>query len=168
MGVQSPIPLYGPCPQQAIFDDTNPVSPKKKMLKANSPFILTKQKVNLAKTVSYRPIQTRAGLFYPGDGVVDSLLAPRGSTTKRLKESDLVVTQPRAGLFYPGDGVVDSLLAPRGSTTKRLKESDLVVTQPVKIISSMSQSPFALLNANSAGTHPIGPVPVTRTLRAPK
>ncbi|KAF1867007.1 hypothetical protein Lal_00049434 [Lupinus albus] len=36
----------------------------------------------------------RAELFYPGDGVVDSLLAPRGSTTKRLKESDLVVTQP--------------------------------------------------------------------------
>ncbi|KAF1863410.1 hypothetical protein Lal_00031297 [Lupinus albus] len=34
----------------------------------------------------------RVGLFYPGDGVVDSLLAPRGSTTKRLKESDLVVT----------------------------------------------------------------------------
>ncbi|KAF1869641.1 hypothetical protein Lal_00017216 [Lupinus albus] len=78
----------------------------------------------------WRGILERAGLFYPGDGVVDSLLAPRGSTTKRLKESDLVVTQPRAGLFYPGDGVVDSLLAPRGSTTKRLKESDLVVTQP--------------------------------------
>ncbi|KAF1858584.1 hypothetical protein Lal_00014339 [Lupinus albus] len=77
----------------------------------------------------------RAGLFYPGDGVVDSLLAPRGSTTKRLKESDLVVTQSRAGLFYPEDDVVDSLLAPRGSTTKRLKESDLIVTQPVKIIS---------------------------------
>ncbi|KAF1881014.1 hypothetical protein Lal_00023045 [Lupinus albus] len=54
----------------------------------------------------------RAELFYPGNGVVDSLLAPLGSTTKRLKESDLVVTQPRAELFYPGDGVVDSLLAP--------------------------------------------------------
>ncbi|KAF1866389.1 hypothetical protein Lal_00024400 [Lupinus albus] len=42
----------------------------------------------------WKPYFWRAGLFYPGDGVVDSLLAPRGSTTKRLKESDLVVTQP--------------------------------------------------------------------------
>ncbi|KAF1884035.1 hypothetical protein Lal_00012995 [Lupinus albus] len=40
------------------------------------------------------PAVYRVGLFYPGDGVVDSLLAPRGSTTKRLKESDLVMTQP--------------------------------------------------------------------------
>ncbi|KAF1893388.1 hypothetical protein Lal_00001857 [Lupinus albus] len=45
----------------------------------------------------------RAGLFYPGDGVVDSLLAPRGSTTKRLKESDLVVTQPVVLLSFPGE-----------------------------------------------------------------
>ncbi|KAF1879981.1 hypothetical protein Lal_00022108 [Lupinus albus] len=43
-----------------------------------------------------RRLTKRAELFYPGDGVVDSLLAPRGSTTKRLKESDLVVTQPNS------------------------------------------------------------------------
>lgn len=30
-GVHSPIPLYGPCPQQATFDVTNPApNPKKK------------------------------------------------------------------------------------------------------------------------------------------
>ncbi|AES95740.1 GDP dissociation inhibitor [Medicago truncatula] len=35
------------------------------------------------------------GLFYPGGGVVDSLPCTiLGSATKRLKESDLVVTQP--------------------------------------------------------------------------
>ena len=28
-GVHSPIPLYGPCPQQATFDVTNPTSPTK-------------------------------------------------------------------------------------------------------------------------------------------
>ncbi|KEH27338.1 hypothetical protein MTR_5g005640 [Medicago truncatula] len=34
-------------------------------------------------------------LFYPGGGVVDSLPCTiLGSATKRLKESDLVVTQP--------------------------------------------------------------------------
>ncbi|KAF1891824.1 hypothetical protein Lal_00031634 [Lupinus albus] len=85
---------------------------------------------SLVRLLHFIPYATwRDGLFYPGDSVVDSLLAPRGSTTKRLKESDLVVTQPRAGLFYPRDVVVDSLLAPRGSTPKRLKESDMVVTQ---------------------------------------
>lgn len=26
-GVHSPIPLYGPCPQHAIFDVTNPAGP---------------------------------------------------------------------------------------------------------------------------------------------
>ncbi|AES64464.1 hypothetical protein MTR_2g025650 [Medicago truncatula] len=35
------------------------------------------------------------GLFYPGGGVVDSLPCTiLDSATKRLKESDLVVTQP--------------------------------------------------------------------------
>ncbi|KEH17484.1 hypothetical protein MTR_0012s0220 [Medicago truncatula] len=35
------------------------------------------------------------GLFYPGGGVVDSMSCTIfGSATKRLKESDLVVTQP--------------------------------------------------------------------------
>ncbi|AES94666.1 hypothetical protein MTR_5g016990 [Medicago truncatula] len=35
------------------------------------------------------------GLFYPGGGVVDSLSCKiLDSATKRLKESDLIVTQP--------------------------------------------------------------------------
>ncbi|KAF1883710.1 hypothetical protein Lal_00012627 [Lupinus albus] len=55
----------------------------------------------------------RAEMFYPGDGVVDSLLAPRGSTTKRLKESDLVVTQPllddTLNVFIDRDGRLSGL-----------------------------------------------------------
>ena len=35
------------------------------------------------------------------------------------------------------------------------------------LCSSTAHSPFLLRIANSAGTQPIGPVPVTRTLRAP-
>ncbi|AES99067.1 hypothetical protein MTR_5g076210 [Medicago truncatula] len=38
--------------------------------------------------------QLQLNLFYPGGGVVDSLSCTiLGSATKRLKESDLVVTQ---------------------------------------------------------------------------
>ncbi|AES70609.1 hypothetical protein MTR_3g060310 [Medicago truncatula] len=47
--------------------------------------------------VELRPIPMvfGLGLFYPGGGVVDSLPCTiLGSATKRLKESDLVVTQP--------------------------------------------------------------------------
>ncbi|AES69369.1 phytoene synthase [Medicago truncatula] len=39
--------------------------------------------------------QLQLGLFYPGGSVVDSLSCTiLGSATKRLKESDLVVTRP--------------------------------------------------------------------------
>ena len=51
-----------------------------------------------SRTVFYSAVVNRtivAELVYPGDGVVDSLLCTiLGSATKRLKESDLVVTQP--------------------------------------------------------------------------
>ena len=132
------MPLYGPCPQHAIFDVVNPAK--------------------LTKTRAFHYESQQAFMIL--DNEVESLIWSYGVPYAwGLLTKSVCIWWVFAAI---------KTLLPIFVLTSFIMLSSCGLYRAAARCSSAEQPPFVPLVANSAGTQPRGPVPVTRTRRAPR